>query len=199
MPPENYKAYIQLEHAIGGRKTRGAGAVILVKQQITEGAYANHRPDITPPVWAGPTSRRSGFATAAGLCCASLGFVSTGSIRFPPAAKVPVVDAGGAFSHQNASETNRPFKQLKRGCSIHGEVYWHRAATSRACLAMLARSYQTRFRREGSRSPSRSRKHAHPHICRRAFRSHHCGRTRPPTERESEALHRHGDEERELK
>jgi hypothetical protein len=96
MPPENYKAYIQLE-AIGGRKTRGAGAVILVEQQIKEGAYAIHRPDITPPVRAGASSRRSGFATAAGLCCASLGFVSIGSIRFPPAAKVPVVDAGGCL------------------------------------------------------------------------------------------------------
>lgn len=51
MPPENYKAYIPLEHAIGGRKTRGAGVVILVRLLITYGAQADHCPDITAPVW----------------------------------------------------------------------------------------------------------------------------------------------------
>ena len=197
MPPENYKTYVLLECAIGGRKTRAAGAA--VKLQITNGAYADHRADITPPVWAGASSRQPGFATAAGLCCASLGFASTRFIRFPPAANVLGVDAENALSHQSASETNRPFKQLERGFHNPRGGLLALCGAELACLAMLAQFYQTRFRREGSRSPTQSGKHAHQRIWRRAFRSHHCGRTRPPTEREPEALHRHGDEERELK
>lgn len=199
MPPENYKAYIPLEHAIGGRKTRGAGAVILVKLQITDGSYADRRPDITPPVWRARRRGGRGSRQQRGLCYASLGFVSTGSIRFSPASNVLVVDGEDAFRHQNASEANRSFEQLMRGFSIRRGVCWHWVVPSQACLAMSARSYQRRFLREGSRSLSPSRKHAHLRFCRRAFRSHNCGRTRPPTDRESEALHRHGDEERELK
>src|SRR5262249_11304770 len=91
MPPENYKDYIPLEYAIGGRKTRGAGTVILVKPQITDDAYLDRRPDIAPPVWAGASSRRSGFATGAGLSCASLGCVSAGSIGLSLAATVLIV------------------------------------------------------------------------------------------------------------
>ena len=96
MPPENYKASIPLEHAIGDRKTRGAGAVILVKLQITDGSYADRRPDITPPVWPGAPSRQSSFATAAGLCCAPSGSDPTGSIRYRPETNVLVVDAEDA-------------------------------------------------------------------------------------------------------
>lgn len=51
----------------------------------------------------------------------------------------------------------------------------------------------------GSRSSSPLRKHAYQRTCRRAFRSLGCGWIRPPTERKSEALHGHGDEEREVK
>ena len=70
-----------------------AGAVILGKLQLTEGAYADHHPDITPPVnpwsaahWSGASSSGSGVATAAGLCYGSLGSDTGGSIRFPSAA-----------------------------------------------------------------------------------------------------------------
>ena len=132
-----------------------------------------------------------------GLCCASSGFVSTGSIRFPPAANVLVVDAEDAFSRQSASETNRPFKQLNRGFSIRGKACWRCAAPRRVCVvccSKLSDAVST-----GRPITASVKEAAHPRICRRAFRSHHCGRTRPPTERESEALHRHGDEERELK
>jgi amidase len=70
-----------------------AGAVILGKLQLTEGAFAEHHPEIPPPVnpwhpehWSGASSSGSGVATAAGLCYASLGSDTGGSIRFPSAA-----------------------------------------------------------------------------------------------------------------
>lgn len=70
-----------------------AGAILLGKLQLTEGAFADHHPSITPPVnpwdkdhWSGASSSGSGVATAAGLCFASLGSDTGGSIRFPSAA-----------------------------------------------------------------------------------------------------------------
>jgi amidase len=67
--------------------------VLLGKLQMTEGAFADHHPNITPPVnpwhadhWSGASSSGSGVATAAGLCFASLGTDTGGSIRFPSAA-----------------------------------------------------------------------------------------------------------------
>lgn len=81
------------EDATVVKHLRGAGAVILGKLQLTEGAYADHHPDITPPVnpwnpdhWPGVSSSGSGVATAAGLCYGSLGSDTGGSIRFPSAA-----------------------------------------------------------------------------------------------------------------
>lgn len=74
-------------------KLRAAGAVNLGKLQLTEGAYADHHPKVTPPVnpwnkahWSGASSSGSGVATAAGLCYGSLGSDTGGSIRFPSAA-----------------------------------------------------------------------------------------------------------------
>ena len=70
-----------------------AGAICLGKLQLTEGAFADHHPAITVPVnpwhqdhWVGASSSGSGAATAAGLCFASLGSDTGGSIRFPSAA-----------------------------------------------------------------------------------------------------------------
>ena len=75
------------------KRLRDAGAVLLGKLQMTEGAYAEHHPDIAPPKnpwnpahWTGVSSSGSGVATAAGLCFASLGSDTGGSIRFPSAA-----------------------------------------------------------------------------------------------------------------
>jgi amidase len=75
------------------RRLREAGAILLGKLQLTEGAFADHHPDITPPRnpwsaahWPGASSSGSGVATAAGLCFASLGSDPGGSIRFPSAA-----------------------------------------------------------------------------------------------------------------
>ncbi|MEQ1806467.1 MAG: amidase [Burkholderiaceae bacterium] len=74
-------------------RLRDAGAVLLGKLQLTEGALVEHHPDIRVPVnpwhdtlWSGASSSGSGVATAAGLCYASLGSDTGGSIRFPSAA-----------------------------------------------------------------------------------------------------------------
>lgn len=71
-------------------RLREAGAIILGKLTLTEGAVAHHHPDVTPPVnphnrafWSGASSSGSGVATAAGLCFGSLGSDTGGSIRLP--------------------------------------------------------------------------------------------------------------------
>jgi amidase len=73
-------------------RLRAAGAVIVGKLQMTEGAYGTHHPTIPAPVnpwnaayWTGVSSSGSGAATAAGLCFGSLGSDTGGSIRFPSA------------------------------------------------------------------------------------------------------------------
>ncbi|MFO1146752.1 MAG: amidase [Alsobacter sp.] len=88
-----YKDWMAPEDGTVVRKLREAGAVILGKLQMTEGAYADHHPTITPPVnpwnaahWSGASSSGSGVATAAGLCYGSIGSDTGGSIRFPSAA-----------------------------------------------------------------------------------------------------------------
>jgi amidase len=71
-------------------KLREAGAVILGKLNLTEGALSGYHPDFPIPInpwgenlWAGVSSSGSGVATAAGLCFASLGTDTGGSIRYP--------------------------------------------------------------------------------------------------------------------
>jgi amidase len=70
-----------------------AGAVLLGKLQLTEGAFADHHPTVTVPVnpwhsdyWSGASSSGSGVATAAGMAFATTGSDTGGSIRFPSAA-----------------------------------------------------------------------------------------------------------------
>jgi amidase len=74
-------------------KLRAAGAVILGKLNLTEGAMAGYHPDLGIPVnpwdatmWTGVSSSGSGVATAAGLCYAAIGTDTGGSIRFPSGA-----------------------------------------------------------------------------------------------------------------
>lgn len=71
-------------------RLKAAGAVLLGKLQMTEGAFSAHHPSVQPPVnpwsaahWTGVSSSGSGVATAAGLCYGSLGTDTLGSIRFP--------------------------------------------------------------------------------------------------------------------
>ena len=81
VPPHNATVVDRLEKA---------GAVILGKLTMTEGAYTGHHPSVAVPVnpwnnhhWVGTSSSGSGVATSAGLCFASLGSDTGGSIRYP--------------------------------------------------------------------------------------------------------------------
>jgi amidase len=73
-------------------RLREAGAVLLGKLKMTEGAYSAHHPSIDPPInpwsaarWTGVSSSGPGVATAAGLCYGSIGTDTLGSIRYPSA------------------------------------------------------------------------------------------------------------------
>jgi len=71
-------------------KLETAGAVLLGKLNLTEGALSGYNRDFDIPInpwgahlWAGVSSSGSGVATAGGLCFASLGTDTGGSIRYP--------------------------------------------------------------------------------------------------------------------
>jgi amidase len=73
-------------------RLEAAGAILLGKLAMTEGAFIAHHPEMPTPInpwsaahWSGVSSSGSGVATAAGLCYASLGSDTGGSIRFPSA------------------------------------------------------------------------------------------------------------------
>lgn len=81
------------EDATVVHRLKEAGAIILGKLQLTEGAYSDHHPSISPPknpwnpdYWPGISSSGAGAATAAGLCYGSIASDTGGSIRWPCAA-----------------------------------------------------------------------------------------------------------------
>lgn len=81
------------EDATVVRRLKQAGAVLLGKLQLTEGAYSDHHPTVIPPVnpwnadyWPGISSSGAGVATAAGLCHGAIASDTGGSIRWPSAA-----------------------------------------------------------------------------------------------------------------
>ncbi|MBO9695273.1 MAG: amidase [Sphingopyxis sp.] len=88
-----HRDFVPRFDATAVRKLRAAGAVLLGKLQLTEGAFADTSRLMPPPVnpwnadyWPGGSSSGSGVATAAGLCFGSLGTDTGGSIRIPSAA-----------------------------------------------------------------------------------------------------------------
>ncbi len=88
-----HRGFRPAEDATVVARLRAAGAVILGKLAMTEGAYAGYHPDMTVPIcpwdpeaWPGTSSSGSGVATAAGFCYGSIGSDTGGSIRFPSAA-----------------------------------------------------------------------------------------------------------------
>jgi len=88
-----YKDFVSDHDATIVHRLRQAGAVILGHLHLHEGAFAEHHPALpkclnpwNADYWPGGSSSGSGAATAAGLCFASLGTDTGGSIRFPSAA-----------------------------------------------------------------------------------------------------------------
>ena len=87
------RGFMAKEDATVVSRLRDAGAVLLGKLHQTEGAFADHHPDIPAPInpwgdslWSGVSSSGTGVATASGLCFGALGTDTGGSIRFPAAA-----------------------------------------------------------------------------------------------------------------
>ena len=88
-----YASFVPDYDATAVVKLTQAGAVLLGKLNLTEGAMIGYNPVRDIPVnpwrgdvWAGASSSGSGVATAAGLCYGSLGTDTGGSIRAPSAA-----------------------------------------------------------------------------------------------------------------
>ena len=82
--------FVPEEDATAVARLRQAGAILLGKLQMTEGAYSDHHPAITPPknpwnaaYWTGISSSGPAVATAAGLCYGALASDTGGSIRWP--------------------------------------------------------------------------------------------------------------------
>ncbi|WFS03100.1 amidase [Rhizobium tumorigenes] len=88
-----YKDFVSDQDATIVHRLKTAGAIILGRLHLHEGAFGEHHPALgrcinpwNSDYWPGGSSSGSGAATAAGLCFASLGTDTGGSIRFPSAA-----------------------------------------------------------------------------------------------------------------
>jgi len=86
------KDFVPDQDATVVARLKAAGAVIVGKTQLTEGAFGAHHPEIEAPLnpwnkgyWTGVSSSGSGVAVAAGLAYGALGSDTGGSIRFPSA------------------------------------------------------------------------------------------------------------------
>jgi amidase len=85
--------YVPQADATVVRKLFEAGAIMVGKLKMTEGAYSVHHPEVIAPVnpwhadhWPGVSSSGSGVSVAAGLCYGAIGTDTGGSIRFPSGA-----------------------------------------------------------------------------------------------------------------
>lgn len=85
-----FRDFIPEQDASVVARLKQAGAVLLGKLQMTEGAYSDHHPAMAAPknpwdptYWTGISSSGPAVATAAGLCYGSLASDTGGSIRWP--------------------------------------------------------------------------------------------------------------------
>ena len=114
-------------------KLKDSGAIILGKLNQTEGAMCGYSPTYKIPknpwgedLWTGLSSSGSGVATAAGLCFASLGSDTGGSIRLPSSANAVVglkttyglVSKYGAFPLANTFDTIGPMTRSVEDAAI---------------------------------------------------------------------------------
>ena len=87
------RSFVPQEDATVVTRLRAAGAVVLGKLNLSEGAAAGYNPAMDVPLnpwnhdrWPGMSSSGSGVAVAAGLCFAAVGTDTGGSIRMPSSA-----------------------------------------------------------------------------------------------------------------
>lgn len=87
------KNYVPTEDGTVVKNLQQAGAVMLGKVQMTEGAFSVHHPEVIAPInpfhpdhWPGVSSSGSGVSVAAGLAYGAIGTDTGGSIRFPSGA-----------------------------------------------------------------------------------------------------------------
>ena len=90
---EIMKDFRPTEDATVVKRLKDAGAVLIAKLHMTEGAMHAHHPSLPRPQnpwsadhWTGTSSSGSGVAVAAGFCYGALGTDTGGSIRLPSAA-----------------------------------------------------------------------------------------------------------------
>jgi amidase len=90
MPPRRH--FMAPRSATVVERLEDAGAIILGKLAMTEGAFSEHHPEFPRPKnpwserhWAGTSSSGSGVAVAMGFCFGALGSDTGGSIRYPSA------------------------------------------------------------------------------------------------------------------
>lgn len=85
-----HRDFVPTADATAVARLKQAGAVLLGKLQMSEGAYSDHHPRILPPrnpwnaaYWTGISSSGAAVATAAGLCYGAIASDTGGSIRWP--------------------------------------------------------------------------------------------------------------------
>ena len=88
-----HRKTVSCDDATVVRRLREAGAILLGRVTLTEGAYAEHRQPFPAPLnpwhehcWSGASSSGSAVAVAAGLACASIASETGGSTKLPSAA-----------------------------------------------------------------------------------------------------------------